>query len=128
MKIQCEDAMKPPNPYASPATIDDEALKNVVSTPESFRQALLQGVKYGFKWGSVIGLGLGLFSCAGGVLAWIMTLRMQTKLPSDFSLFHFITMALWFYCFCCIIGIVSGMVISFVAYLARKATKIIRRG
>lgn len=125
--------MKTPNPYAPPDLVDEELSKTVVPVPQSFRQALLQGLKLGFKWGNRIGLALCSLNVIFVLFIWVYRFAVS-KNPGSFliskywwQLLKFIGMSVGLYFHFCIMSIIIATLICVIVYFLRKASNRLRR-
>ena len=124
--------MNEQNPYQAPDQVD-EALKPGDLVPQTFRQALWQGGKLGFKWGNRAGLvvtGLLIVILSVAVIALVLKkLGSSGWLDSRILLMWLTSLgySLLFYLIICIGSVFASLVICTVAHVVRMGFGWVRR-
>ncbi|HBO44555.1 MAG TPA: hypothetical protein DD670_11595 [Planctomycetaceae bacterium] len=108
------------NPYATPEPTAEESSERSTLEPQSFCDAISQGVKFGLKWGGVVWLGW-------TVLALVDTLAMAMASRRNVSCADFVVFILLTACICFVIAIVIGALMASLVYFLRKGIAALHR-
>lgn len=119
--------MSDTNPYKSPAYERAIATESQCGQPESFGGAMVQGVRLGVKWMTLI-MGpfaaLGLLAAVGITIyrfVWGEGLAILVDPELRWETLKNLGSPFGFYFVCCIWGIVAGELVCPITYLVRRA-------
>ena len=124
--VDRDKSMTDQNPYAAPEPTLEELPGLLKPEPQSLRQAAWQGLKVGFKWGTVVAIGLIALTFVIRLVISIMAIWQHARMPSVIWL-DFVGAAVTVYCVCSVLGTIAGVIISSFAYLLRKGIAALHR-
>ncbi|HBO44554.1 MAG TPA: hypothetical protein DD670_11590 [Planctomycetaceae bacterium] len=114
------------NPYAAPAPTPEELPRPLKPMPQTLRAAVWQGLKVGFKWGTIVAIGLIALAFVIRLVISIMAIWQHARMPSVIWL-DFVGGAVTIYGVCSVLGTIAGVIISSFAYLLRKGIAALHR-